>query len=299
LPRQSRKLSQSMVYHCMLRGINKQDIFFDKQDYFKFQRVLKRSKEIFSYKLYSYILMPNHIHLEIKDETFQLSKIIQHIASSYAQYFNKKYIRTGHVFENRFLSKNVENANYILNLVRYIHQNPVKAGIGDIETYKWGSYLEYLMLKKDKQVNYRNKYNSEESVVDVEDIISLFILEKQQKLEDFFKFNKEIMILKNSNELMEYEMRNTLKDEELIYFIKKQLNIQNIQEIQKYNANSRNEIILKIKEIKGVTQKQIARVLGINIRIVQRAYTIKKKPFVTKVTKNGYSGPVPKLTTKK
>ena len=133
------------------------------------------------------------------------------------------------------------------------------------------------MLKKDKQVNYRNKYNSEESVVDVEDIISLFILEKQQKLEDFFKFNKEIMILKNSNELMEYEMRNTLKDEELIYFIKKQLNIQNIQEIQKYNANSRNEIILKIKEIKGVTQKQIARVLGINIRIVQRAYTIQKK----------------------
>ena len=289
-----------MVYHCMLRGINKQDIFFDKQDYFKFQRVLKRSKEIFSYKLYSYILMPNHIHLEIKDETFQLSKIIQHIASSYAQYFNKKYRRTGHVFENRFLSKNVENTNYILNLVRYIHQNPVKAGIGDIETYKWGSYLEYLMLKKDKQVNYRNKYNSEESVVDVEDIISLFILEKQQKLEDFFEFNKEIVILKNSNELMEYEMRNTLKDEELIYFIKEQLNIQNIQEIQKYNAKSRNEIILKIKEIKGVTQKQIARVLGINIRIVQRAYTIQKtKPFVTKVTKNGYSGPVPKLTTKK
>lgn len=277
MPRQSRKLSQSMVYHCMLRGINKQDIFFDKQDYFKFQKVLKRSKEIFSYKLYSYILMPNHIHLEIKDETFQLSKIIQHIASSYAQYFNKKYIRTGHVFENRFLSKNVENANYILNLVRYIHQNPVKAGIGDIETYKWGSYLEYLMLKKDKQFNCRNKYNSEESVVDVEDIISLFILEKQQKLEDFFEFNKEIMILKNSNELMEYEMRNTLKDEELIYFIKEQLNIQNIQEIQKYNANSRNEIIIKIKEIKGVTQKQIARVLGINIRIVQRAYTIQKR----------------------
>ena len=85
------------------------------------------------------------------------------------------------------------------------------------------------------------------------------------------------MILKNSNELMEYEMRNTLKDEELIYFIKEQLNIQNIQEIQKYNAKSRNEIILKIKEIKGVTQKQIARVLGINIRIVQRAYTIQKR----------------------
>lgn len=133
------------------------------------------------------------------------------------------------------------------------------------------------MLKNNRQIDYRTKCNCEYCLVDVEDIISMFIFEKQQKLEDFFQFNKEIMIIKNSMELMEYEMRNVLKDEELIYFIREQLSIQNIQEIQKYNANSRNEIILKIKEIKGVTQKQIARVLGINIRIVQRAYTIKKQ----------------------
>ena len=94
MPRQPRTKSKSKVYHCILRGINKQDIFFEKQDYFKFQEILKRSKKIFSYKLYSYVLMPNHIHLEIKDEFHKLSKVMQHIATSYAQYFNKKYKRT-------------------------------------------------------------------------------------------------------------------------------------------------------------------------------------------------------------
>ena len=66
-------------------------------------------------------------------------------------------------------------------------------------------------------------------------------------------------------------MRNRLTDKEVIYFIKKQCGIDNIQEIQKYNIQYRNNIIEKVKEIQGVTQKQIARVLGINIRIIQRA----------------------------
>ena len=129
MPRQPRKQSCSSVYHCMLRGINKQDIFFDKKDYLEFQSIIKKTKEAFFYQLYSYVLMPNHIHLEIKDKNQKLSQIIHSMATSYANYFNKKYQRVGHLFENRFRSKNVENSCYILNLVRYIHQNPVKAGL--------------------------------------------------------------------------------------------------------------------------------------------------------------------------
>lgn len=109
------------MYHCMLRGINKQDIFFEEKDYLEFQNIIKKTKEDYLYQLYSYVLMPNHIHLEIKDENQKLSQIIHSMATSYAIYFNKKYQRAGHVFENRFQSKNVENSYYILNLVRYIH----------------------------------------------------------------------------------------------------------------------------------------------------------------------------------
>ena len=244
----------------MLRGINKQDIFFEEKDYLQFQNFIKKTKENFSYQLYSYVLMPNHIHLEIKDENQKLSQIVHSMATSYANYFNKKYQRVGHVFENRFQSKNVEDCYYILNLVRYIHQNPVKAKINKIENYKWSSYFEYA---KNEEI--------EEKIVDTEEILKIFLIEKGEDTKGFLKFNKTSLEFQDSVEFLEYEMRNKLTDEEVIYFIKKELEIYNIQEIQNYNIEYRNEIIRRIKEIQGVTQKQIARVLGVTVRIVQKA----------------------------
>lgn len=263
MPRQPRRKSNSNVYHCMLRGINKQDIFFDKQDYLEFQNIIKKTKKIYFYKLYSYVLMPNHIHLEIKDERQKLSQIIHSMATSYANYFNKKYKRVGHLFENRFKSRNVESSYYMLNLVRYIHQNPIKAGISEIDKYNWSSYSEY----------FKKEYLKEENkMVDTEDILLMFSSENECKKREFFEFNRKSLKFQDSMELLEYEMRNRLTDEELIYFIKHEIGIHNIQEIQRYNINYRDEIIQRIRKIKGITQPQIARVLGVNIRIVQRAY---------------------------
>lgn len=135
----------------------------------------------------------------------------------------------------------------------------MKAGIGKIDKYVWSSYLEYLNIN-----------NINEPIVDVEDILSLFFLNKNEGIGAFLEFNKEDIKFESSIELMDYEIKNRLKDEELIYFIRTQLGIKNIQEIQKYSANYRNEIIQKIKCIKGVTQQQISRVLGIHLRIIQR-----------------------------
>lgn len=264
MPRQPRRKSHSNVYHCMLRGINKQDIFFDRQDYLKFQNIIKKTKKTFFYQLYSYVLMPNHIHLEIKDENQKLSQIIHSMATSYANYFNKKYKRVGHLFENRFQSKNVENSYYMLNLVRYIHQNPTKAGISEMDKYCWSSYSEYFQKENLKDKN---------RIVDTEDILLMFSpeTEKEQSKKEFFEFNNKTQKFQDSIELLEYEMRSKLTDEEVIYFIKEELGIYNIQEIQKYNTSYRDETIQKIKNIQGITYKQIARILGVNIRIVQRA----------------------------
>ena len=91
MPRKSREKSISGIYHCILRGINKQDIFFEDQDYFKFLKILKKTKDLYQYKLYSYVLMPNHIHLEIKDEKNNLSKFMHSMQLAYVSYFNKKY----------------------------------------------------------------------------------------------------------------------------------------------------------------------------------------------------------------
>ncbi len=264
LPRQPRRKSHSNVYHCMLRGINKQDIFFEKEDYLKFQDIIRKTREIYLYQLYSYVLMPNHIHLEIKDEGQKISQIIHSIATRYANYFNKKYERKGHVFESRFRSKNVENTFYMLNLVRYIHQNPLKAGISKMEEYKWSSYFEYF-----KSVEVREK----DKIVDTEEILEMFLpdVDQVQVKKEFMKFNEKILKFQESKELLEYEMKNKLTDEEVIYFIKEELGIENIQEIQKYNVENRNKTIRKISKMEGIGQTQMERILGISIRIIQRA----------------------------
>lgn len=261
MPRQPRRKSYSKVYHCILRGINKQDIFFEEKDYLEFQNIIRKTKKNFLYQLYSYVLMPNHIHLEIKDESQKISQIIHSIATSYANYFNKKYKRKGHLFENRFLSKNVESIHYMLDLVRYIHQNPLKAGISKMEQYKWSSYLEY----------FDDELNEEDKITDTEEVLEMFARDKEQAQKEFFQFNRKTLKFRESIELMEYEMKSRLTDDEVIYFIKEELEIYNIQEIQKYNIKNRDTIIRKIKRIKGVTQTQIARILGISVRIVQRA----------------------------
>lgn len=256
MPRRPRKQIENGIYHCILRGINKQDIFFDNQDYFKFLKILKKSKQLFQFKLYSYILMPNHIHLEFKDEKNLLSETMHNIAISYAKYFNLKYKRIGHVFENRYKSKIVGSDDYILNLLRYIHQNPQKALICATEEYKWSSYKEYIHIA---------------NIVDTEEILNMFDEDKYQSIQKFIEFNKKEYKMNTSSELLEYEMKTSLTDNELIEFIKKELNIENIQDIQKYSKLNRDKLLNEIKSIEGWTHKQLSRVLGINIRILQRA----------------------------
>ena len=129
MPRSPRIKAFSKVYHVILRGNSKQDIFLDEQDYKKFKKEIYNTKEKYQYELYSYCLMTNHIHLIIYDKNEKLSKLMQSLAVSYSSYWNKKYERVGHLFQNRFISKEVESAEYLKNLCRYIHQNPYKAGI--------------------------------------------------------------------------------------------------------------------------------------------------------------------------
>lgn len=148
MPRMARKVSDSRVYHVILRGNAKQDIFFDNQDNNKFLKEIDETKEKYDYDLYAYCLMTNHVHMVIYDKNNKLSKILQSMTISYSSYFNKKYEREGHLFQNRFLSKNIETGEYLLNVCRYIHQNPVKAGISDMKDYVWSSYQEYIGKEK-------------------------------------------------------------------------------------------------------------------------------------------------------
>lgn len=262
MPRKPREKSISGIYHCILRGINKQDIFFENQDYFKFLKILEKTKKLYQFKLYSYVLMPNHIHLEIKDENGKLSKIMQSMEISYASYFNQKYNRVGHLFENKFRSKAIETEDYMLNLQRYIHQNPQKARISTTEEYRWSSYKEYI-------------YKA--NLVDKEEVLSMFSEDRDRAINNFVEYNKQVVRNSKSQELLEYEIKKQLTDNELISLIKEELNIDNIQEIQKYSKKDRDELLMTIKKvIVGWNYKQLSRVLGISIRVIQRTIRNKK-----------------------
>ena len=130
MPRISRNENKTITntYHIIARGINKQDIFLESADKDNFCRMIKRTKEKFKFNLYAFALMNNHFHLAICDEEDQMSKIMHRICTIYAMYFNNKYERTGHVFQNRFKNICVDTESYLLNLVRYIHKNPEKDG---------------------------------------------------------------------------------------------------------------------------------------------------------------------------
>ena len=145
MPRQSREKSKTGIYHVMMRGIDKRNIFAKDDDYETFLRCVGRAREKSSFALYAYCLMTNHVHLLIKEGDEEIGDSIRRINVGYAQIHNNIYGRTGHLFQNRFLSQPVNNDPYLLVVLRYIHQNPVKAGVAsEISDYKWSSYHDYL-----------------------------------------------------------------------------------------------------------------------------------------------------------
>lgn len=153
MPRKTRKLSNTGIYHVMLRGLDRCQIFHDEQDLRKFLKILHLvthpldadGKPMPPYcDIYAYCLMTNHVHLLIGEHSEDISSVMKRIGISYVSYFNKRYSRLGSLFHDRFRSEPVEDEGYFIKLIRYIHQNPVEAEIVDsANQYRWSSLHEY------------------------------------------------------------------------------------------------------------------------------------------------------------
>lgn len=148
MSRQKRLLSKTGLYHVIFRGISKQNIFEEPSDYNKLKEIITRVKEEMRVELYAYCFMSNHVHLFLKENnTGDISKIMSKILSHYATWFNNKYMRSGTLFCNRYKSEPIESEMYYLNLIRYIHQNPLKAHIvSSPDKYAYSSFNEYITL---------------------------------------------------------------------------------------------------------------------------------------------------------
>ncbi|MDO4510937.1 MAG: transposase [Bacteroidales bacterium] len=153
MPRLSRKISPTGVYHVMLRGLNRDAIFADEDDCRKFEKILREltnpkdnnNQPLPPYcEIHAYCLMRNHIHLLMAEGVEPLSNTMKRLGVAYVSYYNKRHSRLGPLFHDRFRSEPVTDSKYFVTLLRYIHCNPVEAGIVELPgQYQWSSYHEY------------------------------------------------------------------------------------------------------------------------------------------------------------
>lgn len=141
--RKRRQYSKTGLYHTVIRGVNKQNIFLDQNDKRFFIALIKRFSKKYTIQIHSYCLMDNHVHMVLGDANMALSVFMQVVSSVYARYFNRKYDRIGHLYQDRFLSEVIENNGYLVVACRYVIQNPERALICNTNEYKWSSYASY------------------------------------------------------------------------------------------------------------------------------------------------------------
>ena len=251
MPRKSREKSDTGIYHVMLRGINGQIIFEDKEDYEKLIQVIEEYKKICEYEIYAYCLMSNHIHLLMKEGKEDLGIVFRRIGASYVYWYNGKYSRTGHLFQDRYKSEVVENDQYFLTVLRYIHQNPTKAGIeNNIGKYFWSSYNEYL---------------GKHGICNTKFALGFFGEDERKAVEEFKKFNYE----ESYDKCLEYEKSLRIDDREASKMIMELFGIKDTTEIQKFEKDKRDNSIQKLKDI-GLSIRQIERLTGISFSIIRR-----------------------------
>ena len=262
MARRLRLASDSGVYHVILRGVNRQDIFENEKDYLKFLSLMERV--VFPVDetgqripplliIYAYCLMPNHVHLLVREQKCGVSAAIRWISGTYAGYFNFKYEHVGHVFQGRFRSEVVNDWEYFLTLMQYIHQNPVAGGlVKKVCDYRWSSWREYdpkmvcdVPMCSTKSVHTKISFEALEELVNTP-------LAKTQRILDF-----------------DSDTGRRVTDERVREYIKAEFGITEVSKIQHLEKTERNVIIKRLlKFCRNVSQ--ISRVTGISRGVIHR-----------------------------
>lgn len=144
MPRRSRELANSGFYHVIVRGNGRQVLFEDDAARHKFLDLLSSKVAESSVSILAWCLMSNHVHIIVADAASRLSEVFHKVCCAYAQYFNSRGSHVGHVFQDRFASHAIESEAYLLRAIRYVHDNPAKAGICPASSYEWSSFREYV-----------------------------------------------------------------------------------------------------------------------------------------------------------
>lgn len=247
MPRQARQICASIYQHIIVRGIGKQVLFEDRKDYLYFLSKLKDYCSETQVTVCSYCLMENHVHLLLRDEVGKTALLMKKLGVSYSYYFNRKYDRTGHLFQDRYLSEAVLDDAYLLTVFRYILNNPVKAGICPAEAYEWSSY---------------HAYGIRDSFVDTSLLENMI-----GGQDDYVRF----LAIEDGTVCME-DQAPPHDDAWAERIIRKKLGVSSGTALQQMNREQRNDAIRHLKR-EGLTTRQIERLTGISRGVIQNIKT--------------------------
>jgi REP element-mobilizing transposase RayT len=182
MPRQARLDVPGALHHIMVRGIDKTDIFRDDEDKARFLERLSQNVEEGKCSVYAWVLMSNHVHILFQSGKDGISTTMRKLLTWYAQYFNRKHRRTGHLFENRYKSILCDEDNYLIALIRYIHLNPVRANIvttlAELDRYPWSGHRTLIGKAK-------------HTWMDVAHVLSTFGSTRRKAVNEYRRFMRE------------------------------------------------------------------------------------------------------------
>lgn len=248
MPRVARALSSSGIYHVMVRGVRGESLFLDDRDRRAYLRFLASVKKEAGLIVYGYCLMPNHVHLLIGEGQESLGTSMKRLGVAYAMRFNNKHGRDGYVFQGRYRSEAVEDDDYFLTALRYIHQNPVKAGIvGDCASFRWSSHRAYADADRASHL--------------VSTQLALQLMGNRQRLLNF-------LITPNADHCLDVEERAVIDDDQIRARLEQLLQGRTLADL---SLRERNRVLCQLKEMHGASIRQIAQAIGVGKRIVERA----------------------------
>ncbi len=268
MARQLRAEIAGGVYHIINRGNDRQEIFKDSRHYEKFISILEENAERFEIKVYGYVLMSNHFHLLVEITEENLSRFMHAITSGYATYFSKANQSSGPVFQGRYKSIIIDKDNYLLELSRYIHLNPYRAGMEKkIGEYRWSSLTDYVSGKKG------NKWLCKKAV------LKYFKGSDSAKRELYKKFLKEGLLLEDKTYPVELYCGFIGGAKEFVNEVLKQLDIRKMStEVSFRRCFERqidiDDILKKVAKEYGVDEEDI--LAGTVAGRVQAIYLCKK-----------------------
>lgn len=255
-----RQLSNSAIYHILIQGYNKEPIFKADSDKNFFINILLDNVSQSNLEIFAYCIMDNHAHLVIRDFKYNLSTFMKEITKKYAHFFNKTYERSGKVFHDRFKSEPIEDAESLISVLTFIHNDPLRANIvNQQERYMWSSYNFHLDngLIKEYFVTTNKAFNilSIHSDINPQSILKCTNDTSNCKFLDCDNINTYKTILN------EYEAKLFVKD----YLESKNETLESI----KTNWELRYTLVKELKDKSNLSIRKIAYILSLTRGIVQ------------------------------